>query len=159
MNAPTVRRARPEDSDAVAALFRRSKETALPYLPDLHTPDEDRRFFRERVFPASVVWVVEEGGALAGFCALREGWIDHLYVDPAHQRAGIGTALLRKAMENNDELRLWTFQRNTNARAFYEAHGFTCVKTTDGAGNEEREPDSLYSWAARQQEKKRLPYI
>ena len=41
---------------------------------------------------------------------------------------------------------LWTFQRNANARRFYEAHGFALVRETDGSDNEEKEPDALYLW-------------
>ena len=43
-------------------------------------------------------------------------------------------------------LTLWTFQRNLRARRFYEANGFVAVRETDGAGNEEKEPDVLYRW-------------
>jgi GNAT superfamily N-acetyltransferase len=148
MSPPVVRRARDCESAAVAALFRLSKEAALPYLPDLHTPEEDRVFFREHVFATCDVWVAECAGVLVGFCAFREGWIDLLYVHPVHLRTGIGTALLRTAMNANAQLRLWTFQRNEHARVFYEAHGFTCVKTTDGHDNEEHEPDALYMWSS-----------
>lgn len=142
-----LRRAWPNESDALAAIFRLCRDTALPYLPDIHTPDDDSKFFRDQVFPTCDVWVAQEGGALTGFCALRQGWIDHLYVHPAHQRAGIGTALLRKAMEENETLQLWTFQRNAGARAFYVANDFSCVRTTNGEDNEEREPDALYAWS------------
>jgi Uma2 family endonuclease len=48
-------------------------------------------------------------------------------------------------MEGNRELRLWTFQRNAAARAFYQAHGFVAQRMT-GGDNEEREPDVLYRW-------------
>jgi hypothetical protein len=43
-------------------------------------------------------------------------------------------------------LQLWTFQRNSRARGFYEARGFNLIERTDGARNEEREPDALYLW-------------
>ena len=43
-------------------------------------------------------------------------------------------------------LQLWTFQRNLRARAFYEKLAFAPVRFTDGASNEEREPDVLYAW-------------
>jgi len=59
---------------------------------------------------------------------------------------GIGSLLLRCAKEEMDEIRLWTFQRNAGARAFYQQHGFTAEEETDGADNEEREPDVLYHW-------------
>jgi GNAT superfamily N-acetyltransferase len=141
-----MRRAGDDESGTVAALFRRSKETAMPYLPDVHTPEEDRLYVRERVFADCEVWVAERNGELAGVCAFREGWVDQLYVDPRHQRTGIGGALLRKAKDANQRLQLWTFQRNENARTFYESQGFRLMKTTDGRDNEEREPDALYGW-------------
>jgi putative acetyltransferase len=141
-----IRRARDDESDAVAALVRLSKETAMPYLPKLHTPDEDRAFFRDRVFAECEAWVAEREGDVVGICAFRAGWVDQLYVHPAHRRIGIGAALLRKAKDANDRLQLWAFQRNTNALRFYESQGFRLVKTTDGADNEEREPDALYAW-------------
>jgi putative acetyltransferase len=145
--AAMVRRARNNESDAVAALFRLSKETAMPYPPDLHTPEEDRAYFRDHVFATCEVWIAELNGELAGMCAFREGWVDHLNVHPEHQRTGIGAALLRKAKDANDRLQLWTFQRNENARSFYESQGFRLVKKTDGRDNEEREPDALYVWS------------
>jgi len=146
MREIVVRRAREDESDAVAALFRLSKETAMPYLPALHTPEEDRAFFRTRVFAECEVWVAERGGELAGMCAFRDGWVDHLYVDPAHHRSGIGAALLHKAKDANEKLQLWAFQRNESALRFYESQGFRLVKTTDGRDNEEHEPDALFVW-------------
>ena len=146
MRDMVVRRARADESDAVAALFRLSKETAMPYLPNLHAPEEDRAFFRNRVFADCDVWVAERGGEIIGTCAFREGWVDHLYVHPDHLRTGVGAALLRKAMDAHDQLQLWAFRRNENALQFYESQGFRLVTTTDGRGNEEREPDALLIW-------------
>jgi hypothetical protein len=42
-------------------------------------------------------------------------------------------------------LELRAFKRNTDAQAFYEAHGFHIVGGTDGQNNE-KEPDVLYVW-------------
>jgi GNAT superfamily N-acetyltransferase len=58
----------------------------------------------------------------------------------------MGSALLQVAQNAFDRLQLWTFQRNGPARRFYEAKGFALVRQTDGAANEEREPDALYLW-------------
>ena len=81
-----------------------------------------------------------------GFIAFRDGWIDQLYVLPAHQGRGLGSALLEIAQERCPELSLWTFQRNAIARRFYERHGFVAAELTDGVRNEEREPDIRYVW-------------
>src|SRR5437763_5387614 len=48
----------------------------LPFLPDLHTAEQDLRFFRDTVFVQCEVWVA---GPIEGFIAFRDGWIDHLY--------------------------------------------------------------------------------
>ena len=68
--------------------------------------------------------------------------IEHLYVQPAHQRRGVGAALLARARAvSPGGLSLWCFVRNRPARAFYAREGFIEVEETDGSGNEEREPD------------------
>jgi ribosomal protein S18 acetylase RimI-like enzyme len=67
---------------------------------------------------------------------------------PRAQRRGIGTALLDIARSKLARLELWTFQRNAQARRFYEARGFVLVEETDGSRNEEREPDARYLWSS-----------
>ena len=74
------------------------------------------------------------------------GWIDQLYVLPDAQGHGVGSDLLEIAQGAFPLLNLWTFQRNLRARRFYEANGFVAVRETDGATNEEKEPDVLYRW-------------
>jgi len=133
----------------VAALFRYTRQTSQPYLPVLHTAAEDRAFFRDRVFCEDEVWVAEDShGVLVGFCAYREGWIDHLYVHPQFQNRGIGSQLLEKAMRTHPHLQLWAFQANDGAIRFYERHGFTIVQQTTGQENEERLPDALLARGA-----------
>lgn len=87
-----------------------------------------------------------DGAGMVGLIAFREGWIDQLYVLPEHQGRGTGNALLQVAQRDFNSLQLWTFQRNAPARRFYEARGFVLVQETDGARNEEKEPDALYRW-------------
>jgi ribosomal protein S18 acetylase RimI-like enzyme len=84
---------------------------------------------------------------MRGIIAFREGWIGQLYVLPTAQRRGVGKDLLQVAQNAFDRLQLWTFQRNAPARRFYEARGFALIQQTDGARNEEKEPDALYLWA------------
>ncbi len=121
-------------------------QVSLPYLPELHTPEEDLWFFSERLLPECETWVAEATGLIAGYVAFKPGWVMHLYVHPDHQGAGIGPVLLAKALEDGTPRQLWTFQQNARARRFYEARGFKLVRLTDGAHNEENMPDALYAW-------------
>ena len=85
---------------------------------------------------------------LLGMLALEKPWIRQFAVFPEHQRHGVGTALLRKARECSPvELRLFTFQRNASARAFYEKHGFAAVAFSLSPAPE-LEPDVEYRWLA-----------
>ena len=142
-----MRRLALDDMNTAARVHRAAFDDALPWLAGLHTPEEGAWFYRERMFVAREVWGAFSADALVGVVAFRAGWIDQLCVLRAAQRGGIGTALLRLAQEAQDRLSLWTFQRNTPARRFYEARGFRPIRETDGAGNEEKEPDVLYLWA------------
>jgi GNAT superfamily N-acetyltransferase len=134
------------DAPEIARLLRETRQHSLPYLPDLHSPKEDLEFIRETVLNACTVIVAKTGETIVGFCAYRDGWIDHLYVLPKHHGKGVGTSLLASAKHANDRLELWVFQKNARAIAFYERNGFAAVERTDGSGNEEKEPDSRLYW-------------
>lgn len=135
------------DMDAAARVHRGAFDAAMPWLAGLHTPDEDRWFYREWAFPACQVWGWFDDDGLSGIIAFRDGWVEQLYVLPVAQGRGAGTQLLDVAKHASDRLELWTFQRNAPARRFYEARGFAPVEQTDGARNEEKEPDVRYLWA------------
>ena len=142
----TLRQANRADGPAIAALFRRTFRAALPFIPTLHTPEGDREHFSGKVFDACTVWVAESADRIVGFTAWRSGELDHLYVDIDRVGQGIGSALLRKAMDAEPRLELWAFQRNAAALAFYRAKGFRVIRETDGSANEEKEPDVRLLW-------------
>ena len=134
------------DMGTAAAVHRASFDHALPNLAGLHTPEEDRAFYRTQVFQACQIWGAEKQSKLVGIVAFREDWIDQLYVLPDAQGRGIGSDLLEIAQAAFPVLNLWTFQRNARARRFYELNGFAALRGTDGSGNEEKEPDVIYRW-------------
>jgi GNAT superfamily N-acetyltransferase len=132
--------------ERAAVVHRAAFDERLPWLAGLHTPDEDRVYFRDQVFVQCEVWGAFDE-ELIGFTAFRPGWVDHLYVLPCRQGRGVGSMLLSLSQQASASLRLWTFQRNIGARRFYEKHGFVAIQETDGTRNMEREPDVLYRWA------------
>ncbi|MFF7984461.1 GNAT family N-acetyltransferase [Streptomyces sp. NPDC007901] len=95
----------------------------------------DPRRVRQRLrdgFDAAHTWVIEVGGGFAGCVALRPAgdahWLEHFYLDPAVQGAGVGSAVLRELLERCDRdgvvVRL-NVLRGSAARRLYERHGFT----------------------------------
>ena len=146
--ATLPRRATLNDIGEIARIHRLAFFTAMPHMPVLHSPAEDLAFYSSVVFPAAEIWLTEESGVTTGFVAFRPGWLDHLYVEPSYQRRGFGSMLLARAQASAESLRLWTFQCNVVARRFYERHGFRIEQETDGAHNEERQPDVLYLWVS-----------
>jgi GNAT superfamily N-acetyltransferase len=147
--APLVRPATPADAPAIAALFTASRRAAMPWLREVHGPGATAAWFRAAVLPRREVLVAADpAGALLAFIAFGGGEVEHLYVAPGARGRGLGSRLLGLAQARATSLELWVFQRNAAARAFYERRGFRLVGTTDGAGNEEREPDARYRWEA-----------
>ena len=142
----SIRQLELADMDAAAGVHRAAFDHALPWLTGLHTPDEDRWFYRERMFKTCTLWGAFDRDVITGMIAFRDDWIEQLYVLPEAQRRGVGTELLDVAKRASKRLQLWTFQRNARARRFYEARGFMLTEETDGSGNEEKEPDARYLW-------------
>jgi chorismate mutase/GNAT superfamily N-acetyltransferase len=145
----TVRPAVPEDADSLATLLLEARESAFPEMPrGVHPPEDVRRWLRSRLgTPEAEVWVAEDSAAVVGMLLLEDDWVHSLYVAPARTGQGIGTVLLELAKSLRPRrLGLWVFETNKRARRFYARHGFVEVRRTDGADNEEREPDIELAW-------------
>jgi GNAT superfamily N-acetyltransferase len=144
-DAAGVRRAASDEAMAVATLWLRSRRAAAPAIPPpVHGDDEVKAWFRDVVLPKRDLWVVGPRGDPAAMMVLSRGWVEQLYVAPDRFRQGYGSKLLRFAQTRQDELSLWTFEANTQARAFYERHGFVAVGVS--AVNEEGVPAVRYRW-------------
>lgn len=147
-----IRRYESTDESAVAALWHRAGVAEYTYLPTWQTfsAQKAHRVFRDLIAARCEIWVQSSSGArgetLSGYLALDGDYLDRLYVDPGHQGAGIGSALLAQAMRLRPTgLRLHTHQANHRARGFYEKRGFVIV----GFGVSpppESAPDVEYRW-------------
>jgi putative acetyltransferase len=146
----SVRAYADRDFDYVVARWHETNRVSYRYVDQhqRHTLQGARSFFRDHILSSCVVWVAEEWGVPVGMLAQEVPWIRQLAVFPERQRRGVGTVLLRKARDCSPaELRLFTFQRNEKARAFYEKHGFTIVAFGVSPAPE-LEPDVEYRWVA-----------
>lgn len=139
-----LRPARPTEAAALARILTDwARDT--PWMPKLHTPNEDAGFLY-RLIRDKEVTVVASAWRVQGFMA-RDGAVIHaLYLRRRARRRGWGRALLDLAKSRSDRLELWCFQANAPARGFYAAQGFTEAERTDGRGNDEALPDVRLEW-------------
>ena len=77
------------------------------------------------------VWVLDVGGRPAAFMAMAGDFIDQLYLDPDHQRRGLGSILLAHA--------------RTLSPAGHAKQGFVVVRA-GVSPPPESEPDLEYHW-------------
>lgn len=149
VTTPQIRPAAPADATAIARIHITSREQTMPYLPPRRRSDEQVRSWVENVVLKECrVWVAEREGEVLGFAVLEdEVLLDQLYLLPGVRRQGIGTLLLDEVRRHSPKgLTLHVFQQNTDARAFYERHGFTVIETNDGSANMENLPQLTYGW-------------
>lgn len=119
----------------------------MPTVARVHDDDDVRGYVRDVLIAQHETWVATDEGEVVGMMSLTPGWVEQLYIAPDRLGEGFGRQLLDLAKERSGgELQLWTFQVNDRARRFYERNGFNIAELTDGAGNEEREPDVRYVW-------------
>jgi GNAT superfamily N-acetyltransferase len=130
-----IRRATPADAPAIAAVQARAWRHAYADIVEPERmPDPEHRapLFAERIAAGNEVFVWDQDGRVAGFAALEGPELRAIYVEPAAQGAGVGSALLAAAVEalrsaGHGEAFLWAFEANGLARAFYERRGWELV--------------------------------
>ena len=143
-----VRRYRDDDFEPIVRLWIETKADAYPYLPleQTYSWDDNAGFFRDVITASCEIWIAEDERGPAGFLAIRESYIDRLYIHPTRQREGVGSRLLQKAQELSPcGLELHTHQKNESACRFYEKHGMEAVHFGISPAPES-EPDVEYQW-------------
>lgn len=139
-----------EDADAavIARIHMTSRSAAMPYLPPQKRSGEQvTRWVRDVLLRQCRIWVAVRDAEIMGYAALDGDMLEHLYLRPDVRRQGIGTLLLDEVRRHSpDGVSLHVFQQNTDARAFYEHHGFTVFDTSEGDRNMENLPDMTLRW-------------
>lgn len=135
-----------EQTDKLVPMWRASFEHGVGIV-DPNPIAEQREYFLSNVVTNNSVRVAMLDDTIVGFVAASSESIAQLYVHVDYHRRGIGSALLDWAKRRSGgTLWLYTFERNSNARRFYESHGFRILDR----GFEEmwQLADLKYSWSA-----------
>ena len=147
--AHIIREYKPADQAAAVKVWFNAGKREYTYLAGWRemTPEKATAIFCEVILRDCKLWVAaSDTSQVAGFLALNQSYLDRLYVDPACQRGGCGSALMEKAKALSPAgLELHTHQQNHGARRFYERHGFRAVKFAISPAPE-LAPDVEYHW-------------
>jgi GNAT superfamily N-acetyltransferase len=120
-------------------VLRRALAADVPAIQRVRHAVRENRLTSRSIPDAEVVqhlevlgrgWVAEVGGEVVGFAIANaaDGNLWALFVEPAHERAGIGRRLLEAAVSwcwERGLTRLWlTTEAASRARLFYESAGW-----------------------------------
>jgi len=121
----TLRRARPEEHDALEELQRRAA-FELPEYRDQLIDNPEAIYLPAGQIANGQVIVAELDGEIAGFAAVVGGELDGLFVEPDLWGRGIGRALVDAATHEARKRGLaLAVIANPRARRFYEHCGFS----------------------------------
>lgn len=151
MDPITIREYQPEDFNPVTILWRIARERSMPEFQRAkgYFFYQDQEYFRNRIVQEYAVRVAIMDNHPVGFMAIKNDFIDQLYIHPDFQRRGIGARLIEFARgASPDHLWLYTLKINTIARAFYEKQRFAAEKF-GCSPPPENEPDVEYHWRNR----------
>ena len=129
----TLRSYQTGDLSAIADLFFQSVHTLCrsdytkEQLDAWATGHIDEKAW-DASFRAHHTLVAEENGTLLGFADMTEdGYLDRLYVLPAHTKKGVATALVN-ALEAACPAARFTTHASKTARPFFERRGYRVEK-------------------------------
>lgn len=122
------------DAELLADIWLAASLQAHPFVPAAYWQGNRARMVAEYL-PQSENYVLEDSsGSLCGFISMLGRHIAALFIAPAAQGKGYGTALLRHVQQLHDELTLCVYALNTDSVHFYQYHGFcTTHSRTDPA--------------------------
>jgi putative acetyltransferase len=126
--APLIRPLAADDLDAISRVHCRACRVAYRFMGWAWSEDEVRDWYAGKLQEWDWARVACAEGRVVGYLAAIGGHVDQLFVDPDHQRAGIGRLLLTAMLARGlRPATLHVFALNAPARRFYEGLGFRPV--------------------------------
>lgn len=119
----------------LAAIWRGAVDATHDFLAETDRDEIEARL-QSDYLPVVILSVAELGGRLVGFSGVLDGNLEMLFIDAAQRGAGIGSAILTRAIEEHGVTRVDVNEQNVLAAGFSVRRGFEVVgrSETDEAG-------------------------
>jgi putative acetyltransferase len=117
------------DTEALVGIWLRASLQAHSFIPAAYWHTQAAQV-RDYFLPNShnIGYIDETSGQVVGFFSLVGEYLAALFVEPAWQGKGIGSRLLRLAVQMQPQAHLTVYQANSHAVAWYSRHGFVCCE-------------------------------
>ena len=122
-----VREYNSNDLESVLHTWEVASEVGHPFLLEEFLESE-RKKIPSVYLPNGYAWVATVQGSVAGFTILHGNEVGALFVKPEFHGSGIGFALMNKANEIHDELKVEVFKENVIGNKFYSRYGFALTR-------------------------------
>ncbi|KVV38953.1 GNAT family acetyltransferase [Burkholderia territorii] len=126
----------PSDAERLAAIRISAMRESLERVGRFDPKRARERFLAS--FDPALCRFIEADGVRAGFVSIRPRedhlYVDHFYIEPEHQRKGIGAAVLREIFADADSKRIpirLGALRGSESNRFYRRHGFEQTSETE----------------------------
>ena len=102
--------------------------------------DEDIRFYKDLISykylkQANLLCIRDdENGRIQGFLGVHEDYVDMLFIHPDYFGKGVGTRLLKHALENLGATKVSVNEQNEKALHFYKKFGFKTMRRDERDG-------------------------
>ena len=127
----TIRTATLRDAETLFDIQKAASLVAFAGVFTNEFPDEEIRadWAAKLADPDRAVLIAEQNGTALGFATRAPEMLEQLFILPAAQGSGVGSALHdavldRERAAGRQTCRLWVLEANTRARAFYERRGW-----------------------------------
>lgn len=134
-NKQYIRKAKTEDYSRIAEIYVYNNR--LEYFPIFNNVKfsfgelQVLSYIDELKAKSDLSVRVYDDGVVKGFFIIEAEEITKIYVDSFFQHQGIGSELLKYAINNCNGKYLWVLLKNERAVRFYEHHGFRITEEKD----------------------------
>jgi len=137
-----IRKFERNDIDIVMQIWKKENIRAHKFIPEEYW--ENNYNYVKEILPNAEIYVYIYKEKIIGFIGLNSNYIEGIFVDTNNQCNGVGTALLSKAKEDRDSLKLKVYQKNINAINFYKKNDF--IITSENIDENTEEIEYTMTW-------------